>query len=112
MFGSFIRENREFIKGAAGVLMLIAGLVMVILSHTLLGILVIFAGGILFMRTLSGVLNSSGYAGEDSAFHGLKGQGRSASVKNSNTRSVSSDTTSAIWDQMVEKEEDKDNQKQ
>ncbi|MBR3704061.1 MAG: hypothetical protein IKM11_01020 [Oscillospiraceae bacterium] len=100
MIGSFFRENREFIKGAVGVLMMIAGLVLIILSHVLPGLLVLFAGLLLFMRTLSGVLNSSGYAGEDSAFHGLKGLGRSASVKNSNTKTVSSETTSAIWDQM------------
>ena len=100
MIGSFFRENREFIKGAVGVLMMIAGLVLIILSHVLPGLLVLFAGLLLFMRTLSGVLNSRGYAGEDSAFHGLKGQGRSASVKNSNTKTVSSETTSAIWDQM------------
>ena len=80
---------------------MIAGLVIVILSYVLLGLLVILAGGILFMRTLSGVLNSSGYAGDDAAFQGLKGQGRSASAKNSNTNRVASETTSDIWSQMT-----------
>lgn len=102
MIGSFYRDNRDFIKGAAGVVMVIAGLVLIILSHTLIGLLVLFAGGILFMRTLSGVLNSSGYAsGEEAASPGMKGQGRNTSAKNQNTNRVASETTSDIWNQMT-----------
>ena len=107
MIGSFYRDNRDFIKGAAGVVMLIAGLVLIILSHTLIGLLVLLAGGILFMRTLSGVLNSSGYAGEEALYNGLGSQGRGASAKNQNTKTVASETTGAIWDQMKGEKEEK-----
>lgn len=105
MIGSFYRDNRDLIKGAAGVVMVIAGLVLIILSHTLIGLLVLFAGGILFMRTLSGVLNSSGYAGEEVLYNGLGSQGRGASAKNSNTNRVASETTSDIWNQMTGNDE-------
>ena len=106
MIGRFYRDNKDFIKGAAGVVMLIAGLVLIILSHTLIGLLVLFAGGILFMRTLSGVLNSSGYAGEESLYNGLGGMGRSASAKNKSTREVSSEITSDIWNQISDNDND------
>lgn len=105
--GEFFRDNRDFIKGAAGVLLIIAGLVLVILSRILPGLLVILAGGILFMRTLSGVLNSSGYAGEEALYNGLGGQGRGASAKNRNTNTVASETTSDIWNQMTGDESNK-----
>lgn len=100
MIGSFFRENREAIRTALSILMMIGGLVLVILRHILLGILVLFGGVALLGLTLGGLLNSSGYAGEDALSRGIGGQGRGASAKNSNTKTVASETTSAIWDQM------------
>ena len=85
MLGNFIRENRDGIRIGLGIVLMIAGLVAMILSHFLPGLLVFFVGLVCLTSVLSGILVSSGYAsGEEAVSPGIKGQGRNTSAKNHN----------------------------
>lgn len=107
MIREFIRDNRDGIKIGLGIVMIIAGLVLMILSHFLLGLAVLFAGLIGFIRTLSKILVPSDYAG-DGTLNGLNGMGRQqSSINKKPTSTVTNEVTSDIWNQMSNDGEEK-----
>lgn len=102
----FFQDNKETLQIIAGIVIAIAGFVLVILRKALLGLILIFGGLILFCYVLSRILRSGGYDGESvsaSGAGGLKGMGRqqSEAARDPNAGAVS-DKDASIWAQMTD----------
>lgn len=103
MIGRFYRENRDIIKIALCVLLMIAGIVIVAKQHVLLGILFIFIGIFLICLSVGKILGPSDYA-SGGLLNGINGMGRQQSSINKKPKStVANEVTSDIWNQMKEK---------
>lgn len=100
----FFQEHKETIKIIASIATMIAGFVLVILRHPLIGLIALLGGLTLFCYTLSRLLRTGGYSGEAAATNGVGGKGRQQSAKNEmvSSANVSSETTPGIWEQMTD----------
>lgn len=99
----FFSEHKETIKIIGGIVIGIAGFVLMILGQPLIGLIALAVGMVVFCRTLANILHSGGYSGEGVATNGMGGMGRQQSAKSEMIHSTQAapETSSDIWSQMT-----------
>ena len=98
----FYQENKEVITIVISIIIMVAGAVVMILGHFLVGLIMIL-GGVLFAGLgFASILHAGGYDPEAATSRGMKGQGRSTSeVGQDKSVAKVSEVDSSIWDSMT-----------
>ena len=100
----FYQENKEVITIVISVIIMVAGAVVMILGHFLVGLIMIL-GGVLFAGlNFSRIMRSGGYNPEAAFTQGIGGHGRSGNeVGQDKSVAKTSETDGSIWDTMTGK---------
>ena len=100
----FIRANRSMIRIVLGVVMIIAGLLLVINRRPFAGGIVFLAGIALITISLGKILGPSDYASSSIGlnFNGMGQQ--TSSINKKQNSNVANEVTSDIWNQMTDNE--------
>lgn len=96
--GEFFRDNSDTLKIVSGIVVMLAGFI-VMVYHTLIGLLLIFGGILLAILAISKIMRIGGYNGHAGANFGM-GQQQSGVLKDNNP-GAANEVDSGIWDAMT-----------